>query len=82
MNEPNTKPRFETPEAVAGYAHNRLITILSRLAFGHIDEAKALAAQLTSEMASVGRRADMTPATDNPERYDLSTLPASSAFDE
>ena len=82
MNEPNTKPHFETPEAVAVYAHKQLVTILSRLAFNHIDEAKGLAAQLTSEMASLGRRAEMTPAQDNPDRYDLAALPASSAFDE
>ena len=81
MSRPNT-PQFETPESVAAYAHKRLLTILSRLAFSHIDEAKALAAQLTTEMANVRNRAAMTPAQDDPNRYDLAALPERATFDE
>ena len=46
------------------------------------DRILELAGALCTQAAQVEQRAAMTPATDNPNRYDLAALPASSAFDE
>ena len=46
------------------------------------DRILELAGALCTQAAQVEQRAAMTPSAENPERYDLSTLPALSAFDE
>ena len=83
MNEPNAKPRFETPEEVAAYVHNGLMRIASCYV-GELHERGAmLTCQLMSDMAAIHRRDEMTPSTNNPNRYDLADLAAQpSGFDE
>ena len=82
MNKPKQPPILDTADAVSAYAQTRLLTILSRLTFARYEEAKTLTAQLLSDMAGVGQKAKMQEEVSDPNRYDLTALPASSAFDE
>ena len=82
MNERNALPVFETPQQLSAYVQNKLMVILSRMAFDHPQQAQMLAAQLLSEMAAVGQQAQMRAETNDADRYDLKTLPDKALFDE
>ena len=65
---------FETVEAYAATIQARTNRILSRLCFGHTEEAADLVADLCTEAAGIVQAGKMKREVESPD-FDLSTLP-------
>ncbi len=76
MNEAKT---FESVEEYAAKVQRETHTVLSRLVFGHLDEAKAMVAALCTKAAGIVQAAKMKREVEA-GNFDLSTLPTPKAL--